>query len=115
MKLTIKDIIPNKEKALFLAKRQLAEFVCDAVNLEGILYTLPEIQTLLANITIGGHKLTDQLITLNQADAWRELFRLLETKQFSVTKSIVCQLHAIAGKEEALQWGKFRTGKVTIA
>jgi hypothetical protein len=26
---------PNKAKAMMLAKRQLAEFVCDAVNLEG--------------------------------------------------------------------------------
>jgi len=27
---------PNKAKALMLAKRQLSELVCDAVNLEGI-------------------------------------------------------------------------------
>jgi len=38
-----------------LAKRQLAEFVCDAVNLEGINFTLPEIQILLDEITTGGH------------------------------------------------------------
>lgn len=37
----------NKAKAIMLAKRQLAELVCDAVNLEGINYTLPEVQTLL--------------------------------------------------------------------
>ena len=45
-----------------LAKRQLAEFVCDTVNLEGMNFTLPEIQTLLDGITVGGHKLTDQLM-----------------------------------------------------
>ena len=27
---------PNKAKALMLAKRQLSELVCDAINLEGI-------------------------------------------------------------------------------
>ncbi len=32
----ISTIKPNKQKALFFAKRQLPEFVCDAVNLEGI-------------------------------------------------------------------------------
>lgn len=57
-----------------LAKRQLAEFVCDAVNLEGINSPLPEIQTLLDGITVGGHKLSDQQIALNQADTWRTLF-----------------------------------------
>ena len=36
----------NQAKALMLPKRQLAELVCDAVNLEGINFTLPEIQTL---------------------------------------------------------------------
>ena len=54
------SITPNKAKALYLAKRQLSELVCDAVNLEGILYTLPEVQTLLDGITVGGHKLSDE-------------------------------------------------------
>lgn len=64
------DMRPNRAKAMMLAKRQLSEFVYDAVNLEGIHFTLPEIQTLLDGITIGGHKVTDQQIALNQADAW---------------------------------------------
>ncbi|MDM8549897.1 Fic family protein [Desulfobacterales bacterium HSG2] len=106
---------PNKAKAIMLAKRQLAEFVCDAVNLEGINFTLPEIQTLLDGITVGGHKLADQQIALNQADAWRALFEWVEKDQFGITPEKVCALHRIAAKEEALDWGRFRTGGVTIA
>jgi len=106
---------PNKSKALMLAKRQLAEFVCDAVNLEGINLTLPEIQTLLDGITVGGHKLSDQQIALNQANAWRSLFEWIEKKEFAITVEKVCALHLIAGKEEALDWGRFRSGGVTIA
>jgi len=106
---------PNKAKALMLAKRQLAEFVCDAVNLEGINLTLPEIQTLLDGITVGGHKLSDQQIALNQADTWRALFKLVEKNQFEITCEKVCSLHLIAGKEEALEYGRFRSGGVTIA
>ncbi|MEM1244055.1 MAG: Fic family protein [Pseudomonadota bacterium] len=109
------NIKPNKEKAIFLAKRQLSELVCDAVNLEGINYTLPEVQTLLDGITVGGYKLTDQIITLNQANAWKFLFNSLENNQFTLSKTFACELHAIAAKEEALQWGKFRQGSVTIA
>ena len=37
---------PNRAKALMPAKRQLAELVHDAVSLEGIHFTLPEIQSL---------------------------------------------------------------------
>lgn len=106
---------PNKAKAMMLAKRQLAEFVCDAVNLEGINFTLPEIQTLLDGITVGGHKVTDQQIALNQAETWRTLFALIEKNLFAITPEIVCSLHRIAAKDEALEWGKFRSGGVTIA
>ncbi|MFH0727723.1 MAG: Fic family protein [Pseudomonadota bacterium] len=106
---------PNKAKALMLAKRQLAEFVCDAVNLEGINFTLPEIQTLLEGITVGGHKLTDQQVALNQAIAWRTLFEWVEKDRFDVTKEKACALHRVAAKEDALEWGKFRSGGVTIA
>lgn len=111
----MQNLIPNKEKALFFAKRQLPELVCDAVNLEGIHYTLPEVQTLLDGVTVGGHKLSDEAITLNQAAAWRCLFKWVADDVFAVTKEMACDLHAIAGKEEALKWGSFRDGKVTVA
>ena len=55
---------PNKAKAMMLAKRQLAEFACDAVNLEGLNFTLPEIQTLLDGVTVGGYTLSDQQIAV---------------------------------------------------
>ena len=57
---------PNQPKALMLAKRQISELVYDSVNLEGIDYTLPEVQTLLDGVTVGGKKLSDQQVTLNQ-------------------------------------------------
>ncbi len=109
------DIQPNQAKALFVAKRHLAEFVCDAVNLEGIPYTLPEIQTLLEGITVGGHHLSDERIALNQSAAWKKLFGLIEKGQFTLSKTLACELHAIAGFEESLRWGEFRKGAVTIA
>jgi len=112
---TVWHMPSNKARSLMLAKRQLAELVCDAVNLEGIPFTLPEIQTLLDGITVGGHKVTDQEIALNQATAWRTLFRWVEQGDFSISAQRACELHAIAGKNEALAWGQFRTGSVTIA
>ncbi len=106
---------PNRALALQLAKRQLPELVCDAVNLEGIHYTLPEVMTLLDGVTIGGHKLSDETITLNQATAWKHLFAAIDGHSFVLSKDFACKLHAIAGKEEALKWGSFRDGNVTIA
>lgn len=113
--ISLENIIPNPQKALFFAKRQLAELVYDAVNLEGIHYTLPEIQTLLEGVTVGGHKISDERIALNQANAWKFLFESVENSQFSLHLEFVCKLHAIAAKEEALTSGQFRSGQVTIS
>ncbi|MBF0451211.1 MAG: Fic family protein [Candidatus Magnetomorum sp.] len=109
------NITQSKAKAIMLAKRELAVFVCDAVNLEGINFTLPEIQTLLDGITVGGHKLSDQQVAVNQGNAWRALFGWIEKDQFEITVETICLLHSIAAKEEALTWGEFRSGGVTIA
>lgn len=109
------NISPNRNKALLIAKRQLPEFVHDAVNLEGIPFTLPEIQTLLDGISVGGHKLSDQQIALNQKDAWLELFHSIETNTFELAIPFVCRLHRIAAKEEAQEWGVFRKGGVYIS
>lgn len=64
---------------------------------------------------MGGHKLSDQQITVNQGNAWRLLFAWLEKGEFHVSLEKACALHAIAAKEEALTWGVFRTGGVLIA
>ena len=112
---SVDTIKPNVAKALMLAQRALATFVYDAVQLEGINFTLPEVQTLLDGVTVGGHKLTDQQITVNQGQAWRRLFEDIKTQKFVVSSDYAVALHAIAGKEEALEWGCFRSGSVTIA
>lgn len=109
------NIKPNKKIALMLAKRSLAELVYDAVNLEGINFTLPEVQTLLDGITVGGHKLHDQEITLNQSNTWKKIFTDVESDKFQLTKEYIISLHELAGKNEALEWGCFRSGGVTIA
>lgn len=118
-KVTMKDTYwnmqPNQKLALSIAKKQLVSLVHDAVQLEGINFTVPEVQTLLDGVTVGGHSLSDQSIAINQGKAWNYLFTQIEQKKFKLTKEFACELHAIAGKEEALEWGAFRRGQVFIA
>lgn len=106
---------PNKDKALMLAQRAMSAFVYDAVRLEGINFTLPEVQTLLQGITVGGHKLSDQQIAVNQGEAWKVLFQMVMEAAFEVSRTCATVLHAVAAKEEALEWGCFRSGSVLIA
>lgn len=111
----IENMKPNRPKALMLAKREIGVLVHDSVLLEGINFTLPEVNTLLEGITVGGHKLSDQQITINQGNAWRFIFDAIANGSFALVKEFVLSLHAIAAKEEALEWGQFRSGMVTIA
>ncbi|HAA45589.1 MAG TPA: cell filamentation protein Fic [Halomonas sp.] len=77
--------------------------------------TLPEVQTILDGITVGGHRISDQNMAINQAKAWAFIFDLVEQGEFKFDKKTALSIHKIAGKEEALEWGKFRSGYVSIA
>lgn len=112
---TVWEMQPNPAMARQLAVRDIPSLVYDAVNLEGVAMTLPEVQTLLDGITVGGFKISDQNMALNQADAWKHLFSLVSEQNFSFSKPVALDIHKIAGKEEALEWGAFRTGNVTIS
>ena len=109
------DFQPNQKLALFLLQKQLPDFVSDSVNLEGISCTVPEVQTLMEGISIGGRKLEEELIIHNQISAWRFLIKGVRENTFDFSKPFVCQLHAIAGKDESLTWGTFRDGSVSIS
>ena len=108
------DMKPNIPLAKQLAKREVPALVYDAVNLEGVAMTLPEVQTILDGITVGGHRISDQNMALNQANAWRFVFDLVDQGAFQFNKETALKVHAIAGKEEALAWGDFRDGFVSI-
>lgn len=84
-------ITHNKNKALMLAKREIAVFVHDAVALEGIHFTLPEIQTLLEGITVGGYKLSDQQIAVN-----KNLFLVVNIVATSISIQILMKIKAKA-------------------
>jgi len=115
MKDTQWGMSPNTPRALMLAQREVAVLVHDAVLLEGINFTLPEIQTLLDGVTVGGHKLNEQQVAVNQGNAWTFLFDSIQKGAFNLSSDYACALHKIAAKEEALTLGAFRNGTVTIA
>ena len=109
------DCQPNREKALFYAQKTIAQIVTNVVNLEDINFTVPEVQTLLDGITVGGHKIQDELITINQIKAWQYLFDSLKDKSFCVSLEYILKLHGLVANQEALTWGEFRSGQVSIS
>lgn len=100
---------------LYQCKRYMTQFVYDTVALEDSPFTLPEVQTLLDGVTVGGHTLSDQQLVLNQKESWKYLFQLIESEQFNYSKESACKLQGYVANEEALEWGCFRTGGVRIS
>ncbi len=107
-------INPDKKLAVALAKKDCVSYVHNTAALEGNPMTFPEVQTLLEGITIGGHKLSDEQQILNQNESWEKLIQIVEDNNFNTDKEIFCNLQAIVAKEEAIEWGKFRSAEVNI-
>lgn len=108
--------MPDKRKALFLARKMLPEYVFDASKLENNPLTFPEVQTLMDGITVGGRKISDVQQVLNIRDAWNYILDLVaHHPRFQFDMDTFNAVHALIAREEALEWGTFRTGAVGIA
>ncbi len=66
--------------------------------LEGNPFTIPEIQTLLDGITVGGRKISDAEQVLNQKNSFLLLFHLVESGEFLLSPKIACDLQQIVAK-----------------
>lgn len=105
---------PDVNRALFLAEKQRVDYVYNAAALEDNPFTLPEVKTLLDGITVGGHKLIDEQQILNQNEGWSALLKMVRKESFDLSKAIYCKLNKLVAREEALKWGQFRDGLITI-
>lgn len=108
-------MMQDKEKALFIAKKVFAELVFDVQRLEGMPFTMPEVQTYIQGVTVGGHKVSDVEKLKQQKLGWEALIDLVKTDSFSLTKKTACSIQKVLGKGEALEPGQFRSGQVGIA
>ena len=66
---------PSMKRAIWQAKKMMAEIIFDLIAMEGNPCTIPEIQALLGRITIGGRKVLDVSQVLNLNDALKTSFR----------------------------------------
>ena len=108
------EIKPDKDYYVFLAKKDKVDFIYNTSALEGNPMTYPEVQTLLEGITVGGHKLSDEQMILNQNKSVELLFEMVQNREFQLNKETMCKLHKKVAFEEAIYWGEFRDGNVNI-
>ena len=100
------------EQNLFLAKKKWDENVYCGMRMENRAVTFPQTKTILNGVNVPNVRLDDIQAILNMRDAWRFL---LNTVNEPVTLEYLCKLNGFIARNEALEWGKLRTGTVGIS
>lgn len=100
------------EQSLFLAKKKWDENVYCGMKMENRAVTFPQTKTILNGVNVPNVRLDDIQAILNMRDAWKHL---LNTIGEPVTFEYWCKLNELIARNEALEWGKLRTGTVGIS
>lgn len=100
------------EQSLFLAKKKWDENVYCGMRMEARAVTFPQTRTILDGVNVPGVKLDDIQAILNMRDAWRFLLDHLDQP---VDLAYLCRLNEYVARNEALDWGKLRSGQVGIS
>ena len=100
------------EQSLFLAKKKWDENVYCGMRMENRNITFPQTKTILQGVNVPSVQLDDIQAVLNMRDAWRFLLGSLKEP---LTFEYWCKLNEYIARNEALEWGKLRTGSVDIS
>ncbi len=102
----------SAEESRFLAKKKWDENIYCGMRMENRAVTFPQTQTILNGVNVPNVQLDDIQAILNMRDAWRFLLDSLENP---LTLDYICTLNGYIARNEALDWGKLRTGSVGIS
>lgn len=100
------------EASRFLAKKKWDENVYCGMKMENRAVTFPQTRTILEGVNVPNVHLDDIQAILNMRDAWRALLGSIDEP---VTLDYLCTLNGYIARNEALIWGKLRTGTVGIS
>ncbi len=102
----------SPEQSRFLARKKWDENIYCGMRMENRAVTFPQTKTILDGVNVPGVRLDDIQAILNMRDAWQyQLAHLDDT----VDVAYLCQLNGFIARNEALAWGKLRTGRVAIS
>lgn len=102
----------SPEQSIFLAKKKWDENVYCSMRMENRAVTFPQTKTILNGVNVPNVQLDDIQAILNMRDAWKYLLNSINEP---VTVDYMCKLNEYIARNEALEWGKLRTGSVAIS
>lgn len=99
-------------QSAFLAKKKRDETVYCGMRMENRAVTFPQTQTILNGVNVPNVQLDDIQAILNMRDVWRYL---MSSMDIPLSVEYICKLNEFIARNEALEWGKLRTGSVGIS
>lgn len=102
----------SKEENIFLAKKMLVSSIYSSAKIEGLNVTQEEIWNIINNIN--KNNLLFEVVTciLNLRDAWSYVINNIDEE---VNLDFICMVNSFVSRNESLEWGKLRSGKVGIS
>lgn len=101
----------TREQNIFLAKKTFVELVYNTAYIEGCNVTFSQTQTIIDGAVVNGIAVDDIQTVLNLRDGWKYC---IETVDQPLTLEYVCKINEFVSRNESLQWGVLRTGKVGV-
>ena len=101
----------TKEKNLFLAKEELVSNIYNSVLLEGINITYEDTKKVLDGVNVPSLRFDEINCILNLKDAWNFILSNIDA---NITLDFICKINSFVSRNESLDWGVLRTGKVGI-
>lgn len=103
----------TREENVFIAKRNIVDYIWKSANLEGIGVTYPETQVIYDNGIVNGLKVDDIIAINNLKYAWNFI---LENEDINYDYNVLCYIHKLVADKlvPSTVLGKIRTTLVNI-
>ena len=103
----------TREQNVFVAKRNIFDYIWKSANLEGIEVTYPETQAIYDGGIVNGLTVDNIIAICNLKNAWQFI---LENKDINYNFNVLCHIHKLVADRLVLEQdlGKIKTTPVNI-
>ena len=101
----------TKEQNLSFIKNNLILIIYNSAKLEGINTTYSDTKTILEGVNVPSLKLDEINCILNLKDAWNYVLTNINSE---INLDFICKVNSYVSRNESLEWGVLRNGKIGI-
>ncbi len=101
----------TKKENISLAEYMLVFIIYNSAKLEGININYQDTKTILDGANVPSLRLDKINCILNLRDAWNFVLSNIDE---AITLDFICKINSFVSRNESLEWGVLRTGKVGI-